>query len=213
MGGVKTGRIGERLRQRQHGDPLLGTVKYNKARSTWFIDYVAADGRRIRQSSGPGEQNRRLGQRVLAHREAEAILGKHHVTTIRTIRFSECAEEWLHRIAARVSPKTLESYEDAVNHMKPFFGAMRLGAITGLEVEAYLSAKSATGVRRGRSGLTVPLSPTTINYTLSVLKFILKDAVEHGYLTENTVAKVKPLRGGIKTTMTLIFSGPIRSSY
>jgi integrase len=29
---------------------------------------------------------------------------------------------------------------------------------------------------------------------LSVLKFILKDAVEHGYLTENTVAKVKPLR-------------------
>ncbi len=65
-----------------------------------------------------------------------------------------------------------------------------------------------SNLRRGRNGLAVPLSPTTINYTLSVLKFILKDAAEHGYLTENTAAKVKPLRGGHKDDDDLHFLRP-----
>ena len=40
----------------------------------------------------------------------------------------------------------------------------------------------------------MPLSPTTINYALHVLKFILKDAMEQGHLTESPAAHVKPLR-------------------
>jgi integrase len=50
------------------------------------------------------------------------------------------------------------------------------------------------GTRRGKEGKRVPLSVTTINYGLGVLKFILGDAVEQGVLIENAAAPVKALR-------------------
>lgn len=161
----------------------------------WFIDYIAADGRRIRQTVGAGEQHRRLARQILVQREAEATLGHHHIPTSQTMRFGEFAKEWLRRKSARVKPKTLESYEDCLDHhLLPAFGEKHLGAITRPDIEEYLAARSQAGTRRGQKGKQVPLAARTINKTLTVLKMICKDAVEQRALTSNPSAGVKQVR-------------------
>jgi integrase len=174
----------------------MGSVRSRiwRGQRVYFIDYVAADGRRIRQTIGLGDGSRRIARQVLAQREAEAILGKHRILPAHTARFAEFAADWLQRVAGRVKPKTLELYEDGVkHHLLPWFGGMRLAAITSSEVESYLAAKS-TGTRRGRGGQAVRLAPKTVNITLTLLKQILKDAIEQGLLSESSALRTKPLR-------------------
>src|SRR5438034_8206287 len=175
----------------------MGTVRsrFWRGERVWFIDYIAADGRRVRRTIGPGEQNRRYAKQILLQREAEATLGRNHIPVSRTVRFAEFARDWLKRIASRVKPKTLETYENALQrHLLPRFGEMRLGALSRREVESYVLEKIAAGTRRGKKGKAVPLAPATINKTLAVLKLVLHDAIEHGLLTESAALRVKLVR-------------------
>jgi integrase len=172
----------------------VGEVRYRKDRGTWFIDYVGADGRRRREAIGAGAEGKRLAKKVLAQREAEAQLGIHRLPAAQTMRFAGFADDWLQRIRARVKEKTWESYEDAVERLLPAFGENRLGAIARHEIDRWLTGPHLSRPRKGQRKKPAPLSATTVNYTLHVLKFILKDATEHGHLTENPAAKVKPLR-------------------
>lgn len=174
----------------------MGEIRYRSDRGMWFIDYVDAAGRRRREAVGSGEEGKRLARKILAQRESEAVLGVHRVAPSQTPRFGDFTDDWLRRQRVRgLRPKTIESYEGTVNvHLRPVFADARLGAITRREVEAFVTTLAETGTRRGKKKQRVPLSPTTVNYALHVLKFILKDAVEQGYLTESPVAKVKPLR-------------------
>ncbi|MDI6773612.1 MAG: site-specific integrase [bacterium] len=165
-------------------------IRFRKDRGLWFVDFVDATGRRIRQTIGPGEEGRRLARKVLAQREAEAQLGIHRLPAAQTARFGEYAEDWLRRSLARLRPKTVELYEDLLTyHLLPAFGEMRLGAIARRDIEAYL----AEAVGTPRPGRSAPSAPATINRGLAVLKVILRDAEEHGHLTENPAARVKPL--------------------
>ena len=110
------------------------------------------------------------------------------------MRFADFAEDWLKRIARRIKPKTLETYENAMrHHLLSHFGGMRLGAITRREVESYLLDKVAKGTRRGNEGKAAPLA-ATVNKGLAVLKLILQDAIEQGLLTESTALRVRPLK-------------------
>src|SRR5436853_4974518 len=172
----------------------MGRVRHRKD-GGWFLDYVAADGRRVREIIGPGEEIKALARQILAQREAEATLGVHWIAPAQTPRFGEYADDWLRRIRARgLKPKTLESYEGTVNvHLRPVFGEARLGAITRRDVENFMTTLAETGTRRGKKKQRVPLAPTTVNYALGVLKFVLNDAVEQGHLTESPAARVKPL--------------------
>lgn len=174
----------------------MGKVRYRRDRDLWFIDYVAADGRRMRETIGAGKENKRLARKILAQREAEATLGQHHVLPARTPQFDEFARDWVRRIRARgLKPKTLESYEGTVDvHLRPAFGSVRLGAITRRDVEDFVTTLAETGTRRGKAKKRVPLSPTTVNYALHVLKFVLKDAVEQGVLAESPAVRVRALR-------------------
>ena len=172
----------------------MGEVRYRKDRGTWFIDYVGPDGRRRREAIGAGDEGKRLARKVLAQREAEAQLGIHRLPAAQTMRFAEFADDWLARIRARVKPTTWESYEDAAERLRPAFGEQRLGAITRHEIERWLTGPHHGRPRAGQRKKPALLSTTTVNYTLHVLKFILKDAAEHGHLSENPAAKVKPLR-------------------
>lgn len=175
----------------------MGTVRSRlwRGERVWFIDFIAADGRRVRQTIGPGEQNRRAAKQILLQREAEATLGRHHIPTSQTVRFAEFAQDWLKRIASRVKPKTLETYGNALHrHLLPRFGEMRLGAISRREVESYLLDKTATGSRRGKKGKAVPLAAATVNKTLAVIKSVLHDAIDHGVLTESAALRVKLVR-------------------
>jgi integrase len=173
----------------------MGTVRHRKD-GGWFLDYITASGRRVRETIGLGEENRRLAKQILQQREAEATLGEHHMRPRETPRFAEFSDNWLQRQRARgLRPATIVSYEGTVTvHLQSAFGEMRLGAITRSAVEAYVAAKRETGTKRGKGKKRVPLSSTTIAYSLRILKAILEDAVEHGALAENPAARVVPPR-------------------
>ncbi len=165
----------------------MGTVRFNTQRSAWMIDYVAATGQRIRQIIGSGEEGRRLAKQVLRQREAEAALGLHRLPAARTPTFAEFAEGWLERQRARgLRPKTLEADEDNLaTHLVPAFGEMRLGAIGRREIDDFLVAKTKARRTYRRNGKAVPYAPATINKMLRILKTILRDATERGYLRES----------------------------
>jgi integrase len=174
----------------------MGTVRYRADRKLWTIDYVDAMGRRVRETIGPGNKAKRLARKILGQREAEAVLGKHRVLPTQTPRFGEFADDWLRRQRIRgLRPATIVSYEGTVDvHLRPVFGEQRLGAITRAGVEAYVTVKRESGTKRGRKGKRVPLSATTVGYTLRILKAILADAVEQGHLAQSPAARVKRLR-------------------
>jgi hypothetical protein len=116
----------------------VGTIR--KRSGAWFVDYVDATGRRRREMIGPGEEKRRLARQILAHREAEATLGQHHVAPLQTPRFGEFADDWLRRQRARgLKPKTLESYE-------------------GTRSGRFRSGSKAVPIRRVRRGFSSRLS-------------------------------------------------------
>ena len=173
----------------------MGTIRYNTQRGAWMIDYVAATGQRIRQIIGSGEEGRRLAKRILQRRTGEALLGLHNLPASQTARFEEVAADWLERKRPpRVRPKTWESYEDAVERLLPYFGDQRVGAITREAVEAYLvSGQRARPHHPKQRKKPQPLSSTTLNYTLHVLRFILNDAVDRGAIQANPASKAKPL--------------------
>ncbi len=178
-------------------------------RRTWFIDYIAGDGSRVRQAIGGGEDARRLAQRVLTQREAEAQLGIHRLPAMRTPTLGAFAADWLDRNRVRLRPKTIELYDDLLtHHLLPAFGARHLGAITARDVEAYLASKSQERRRarartpegrvlrdkRGRAvWIDVPYAAKTINHTLTLLKTILEDARRLRHLSENPAEHVKPV--------------------
>jgi len=174
----------------------MGTVRFNRQRGKWQVDYTAASGERVRQLIGPGEEGRRLAKQVLKQREAEAQLGLLGLPTHTRLTFGDFASDWLHRTQARIKPRTFDLYADIVRvHLTPRFGSTRLSGITRRDIEAFVTDKRA-GTRRGRRGSRVPLAASTINAILVVLKMILADAVDQDLLGDNPASRVKPLRRG-----------------
>jgi integrase len=173
----------------------VGTVRFNKGRGWWYVDYTAADGTRVRQRVGSGEEGKRLAKQILRQREAEAQLGIYNVPASRTARFEEVAAAWLDRMRPpRVRAKTWEGYEDAVERLLPYFGGRRLGAITREDVEAYLVSGQLAQLHHPRQRKEPkPLSVTTLNYGLNVLRFIFRDAVDRGTIAANPAARAKAL--------------------
>jgi len=164
----------------------MGSIRKRKwqGEERYFIDYMDATGRRMRQTIGPGEDGKRLAKKVLAQREAEAQLGVHRLPATRTPTFADFAVDWLERAQGRrLAPKTADSYRGFVHlHLIPAFGEMRLGSITRADVEHCLAKQTR-------------LSASTVAEELRLLKAILADAVDHGKLTENVAASVKaPVR-------------------
>ena len=91
------------------------------------------------------------------------------------------------------------SYEDAVERLLPYFGEIRLGAITRDDVQAYLvSGQMARAHHPKQKKPLQPLSPTTMNYSLSVLRFIFRDAVDRSVVAANPAARAKPLKKAMR---------------
>lgn len=175
----------------------MGSIRYRKDRGLWFIDYVAADGRRMRETIGP---DKRFAKKVLAQREAEAQLGIHNLPANRTARFADVAADWQKRMRPpRVRSSTWESYQDAIERLLPYFGEKRLGAITRDDVQSFLVSGQLARAHHPKQKKPVePLSPTTMNYSLNVLRFIFRDAVDRGVVSANPASRVRPLPKSVR---------------
>src|SRR2546427_3374494 len=84
--------------------------------------------------------------------------------------FHAYAEQWWLRNEARLAAKTVEDYRWRLErHLIPYFGELRLDMITFDTVESYIATKL---------GEDDPLSPRSINMTLTLLATIIEGAVE-----------------------------------
>ncbi len=89
----------------------------------------------------------------------------------------EYAEQWWVRNERRFAPATREDYRWRLErHLLPFFAETRLDAITFDAVERYIAAKLAA---------SPPLSPRSINMTVTLLGAILEGAVERELIARN----------------------------
>jgi integrase len=94
-------------------------------------------------------------------------------------------DQWL-RDSARpsVRPRTYVSYASVVRvHLKPGLGHLPLGRFTPQQVQAFLNAKSASG-----------LSPRTVAYIRAVLRQALGQAERWGHVTRNVAKLAEPPR-------------------
>jgi integrase len=112
--------------------------------------------------------------------------------------FHAFASEWWAAKNLELRLNTVAAYECEITvHLLPFFARHRLSQITVQEVDRYRQAQVREGERRraaiaaghpindGRGGTLRPLSPTTINKTVTRLGQILEDAVEYGLIDRN----------------------------
>ncbi len=128
--------------------------------------------------------------------------------------FHEFAEEWWTLRTGQLAPKTQADYRWRLTvHLIPWFGKMPLDAITFEEVERYIAAELAEGERireAAANGKPIiegiidkhgcerkrkarPLSPRSINMTVTLLGAILERAVKRKLIDHNP-AKDKDLR-------------------
>jgi integrase len=91
--------------------------------------------------------------------------------------FHEYAEEWWVRIEKQIAASTLANYRWRLEtHLLPHFAALRLDLITFDTVERYVAAKLDEDE---------PLSPVSINMTVTLLAAILEGAVERELIPRN----------------------------
>lgn len=131
----------------------------------WWIDFKDAQGVRHRKKAGP---TKRVAKEVL-----NGILGnvarRQHLGVIEDspISFADFAELWWRRIAHTLSPRTQERWRGILDkHLKPAFrGALR--AIGAGDAENYVGCRVDQGA-----------GPSTINREMTVLKHMMRRAVE-----------------------------------
>jgi integrase len=91
--------------------------------------------------------------------------------------FHQYAEDWWTRNERRFKPATHEDYRWRLErHLLPCFAEIPLDAITYDTVERYIATKLAA---------PQPLSPRSINMTVTLLGAILESAVERDLITRN----------------------------
>ncbi len=162
----------------------MGVVRkreYKNGITSWEIDYRDAAGDRVREVV-KAAQNKKDAERVLAERMRQVYARIHHLPSTTPAPFDTFARVWLATHEKRVKPSTAESYEDVIEcHLAPHFGSIRLSAIDESVIEKYLKAK----IDENR------LSPTSINYTLAILKMILGAARKRRLIAEDPASGVE----------------------
>jgi len=147
----------------------------------WWIDFKDARGVRHRKKVGP---NRRVAKEVL-----DGVLGnvarRQHLGIIddSAISFADFADVWRQRVAPKLKPRSRERWFGILEkYLKPAFpGALRTVGVAN--AEQYVSHRLEAGA-----------APATINREVTVLKHMLKRAVEWERLGRDPLGTLKPLR-------------------
>jgi integrase len=191
----------------------MGSVYQRKtARGVMYgIDYRLASGRRIREIISA---DKKQAEQVLAQRWADVVSGRHGLPVSRSHTVRVESTDLLKVHGPMLGPRTRESYEMVIRcHLDPYLGDTPLGALTTQQILAYRAARLDEAEklqiirdrelerrRKRRPGKRIPLprplSPTSINYHVTVLSAMLKAAVAAGRIPRNPAQGIKKLPTG-----------------
>lgn len=130
-------------------------------------------------------------------RQGTSVLDGTHVDPRRSDRhFEELADAW-RETWANLEPKTKAGYEAILTkHVLPRFGKAKVGAVSPEAVQRYVNELAAAK------------APNTVRRIYSVLRAVLRVAVERRYITVNPCEAVRLPRKGAAAGRRMLFLSP-----
>jgi integrase len=142
-------------------------------------------------------KRRQLTRTFDRRRNAQAELAKIlHEVNRRTFTIpakttvGEYLDEWLRSATRGKEAATVRNYADALKPVRDMFGSKPLQKLSTADIEDLVDHMLTSGRKRGGK-IGAPLSPRTVQLTLSRLRAALNDAVNRHLLEWNVAAPVK----------------------
>jgi integrase len=154
----------------------------------WCYEF-RCNNRRVRRVVGLA----RIDAEEAMHREFDRVKRERFglARDRKEIRFDVFADEFIEKYA-KANKKSWSRDETSLGHLKPFFKDRLLSEIFPDQVADYI-AQRKKAVRLVKKH-PVPISPSTVNRELALLKTILAKAVEWQRIESNPAAKIKKFR-------------------
>lgn len=141
-------------------------------KAPWSVGWLDPEGKRRSKKVGA----KSLAERYLRRVEGELAAGTYQKNSRK--QWADFRAEYKERIAARLSPGTLQETMSALDHFEKLVKPKRIMAITTQTVDEFIVKRQA---ERGRNKES-KVSPATVNKELRHLRAVLAVAVEWGYL-------------------------------
>jgi integrase len=154
--------------------PPMGLHRRGKI---WWISVQDPAGKQRRESSG--SSNKRVAERLLAIRKAEAIEQRLGLPRSHSPRLEDWAKVFLLQVS---HPNTRDRYSASVNNLVKFFGNLRLADISPDRILEFQQSRIASGIRAA-----------TVNRDRSVLSRMMNKAKKLRYILSNSCQDVDPL--------------------
>jgi len=169
--------------------PTIKAIEVSGRTKYRFVVDVGAD-----PVTGKRRQlTRTFDRRKDAQKELARILhevGQHKFTLPAKTTVAEYLGEWLRSATRGKESATVRNYGDALRPVMDRYGAKPLQKLTTADIEDLVDWMLSSGRKRGGK-VGTPLSPRTVQLTLSRLRSALNDAVSRRVLEWNPAAPVK----------------------
>ncbi len=154
------------------------------------IDLPRLDGGRRRQRWHGGFDTRREAEAAKARLVHEFHTGEY--IEPEPIALAEWVrKDWLPSIRTRVKPSTFDSYRGNLEiHVLPVLGTRQLRQLTPSMLNRLYADLMTDGHRRKPGGL----SAKTVRYVHTIVRKVLADAVDTGFIAVNVAERAKPPR-------------------
>lgn len=158
-----------------------GSGSLFKVRRMWWISYRAADGRRVKETSG--SERKGDAERLLDSRNGSRIHNLPVVRNAERLTFDDAAQAVIDdcKVNHKVSEVTVA--RRIAKHLTPVFGGRRLVGIKTADVSAYIVHRQTQGIiahKGPRKGERISdVSNAEINRELQTLKRLFNLAIEN----------------------------------
>ena len=155
-------------------------TKTGKSKS-WYFSYNDTFGKRRFEC---GFRTKVEAERALSKKLQEVENGI-YVDRNETLTFNQLAEKYMKYYAElHLKETTYSCYECCLKHLLPFIGDLKINKITPNTMNEYIRIKQKT----------TKLSNCSINKHLTLAKSILNYAIDNGFLSKNSLDRIKKLK-------------------
>ena len=158
-------------------------VRQNKKTGDYYIDY-RVHGRRVREMIGPSKKQ---AEQIMHKRMTEKAEGKLDKVKKEKIKFEDFAQDYLN-IHSKQHKKSWETDFHIIKTLNYYFKGKNLYEITPQDIEFYKMDRLKTKVA-GK-----PISTSTVNRQMDVLRGIFNKAIDWGKLQSSPMRVVQRLK-------------------
>ena len=140
-----------------------GSGSVFKIRRTWWISYVAADGRRVKESSGSLRKGD--AERLLESRNGSRIHNLPVIKNAEQLTFNEAAQAVIDNLTVNKKRSLVVTTRRITKHLTPYFGGWRVASITTTDVPhmSHTGRSRASSTRKVRGSATSATPRSTEN--------------------------------------------------